>query len=199
MDRDDWDRRYAEKELVWSVEPNSFLVEEASGLTPGKAADLATGEGRNAIWLAERGWRVTAVDYSRVGLDKARQIAKARGVAVDWIEADLLEYEPAPGDFDLVIIFYLQLPWEWMHRVLHSASGAVAPGGTLLLVGHDRTNLEGGHGGPKDPGVLYTPDEVAGELSSLEIVEAARRRRDVETDDGTATAIDCLVRAVAKG
>jgi hypothetical protein len=86
-----------------------------------------------------------------------------------------------------------------MHRVLHSASGAVAPGGTLLLVGHDRTNLEGGHGGPKDPGVLYTPDEVAGELSSLEIVEAARRRRDVETDDGTATAIDCLVRAVAKG
>lgn len=197
MDRDDWDRRYAEKELVWSAEPNQFLVEEISDLAPGRAIDLAAGEGRNAVWLAERGWHVTAVDYSRVGLNKGRQIAQARGVDVEWVEADLLDFAPARGGFDLVLLLYLQLPWDWMRDVVHGAARAVAPGGTFFLVGHDRRNLDGGHGGPKDPDVLYTPREIAAELDELQVLEADRRQRSVETDEGVATAIDCLVRAVA--
>jgi len=197
VDRDDWNRRYTEKELVWSAEPNQFLVQEISELAPGRAIDLAAGEGRNAVWLAERGWRVTAVDYSRVGLDKARQIAKARGVDVEWVEADLLEFAPQPGGFDLVLLLYLQLPWNWMRDVVQGAARAVAPGGTFLLVGHDRKNLDHGHGGPKDPDVLYTPRELTAELGELQVIEADRRQRSVDTDEGSATAIDCLVRAVA--
>ncbi|MFD0328131.1 methyltransferase domain-containing protein [Streptacidiphilus monticola] len=79
MDAEDWDRRYAAEELVWSAGPNRFVAEELAGLTPGRALDLAAGEGRNALWLAEQGWRVDAVDWSAVGLDKARRAAAARG------------------------------------------------------------------------------------------------------------------------
>lgn len=198
MDRKDWDRKYAEKELVWSAGPNGFLVEEVSSLRPGTAADLAAGEGRNAIWLAQQGWQVTAVDYSPVAIDKGRRIARRLGVEVGWVTADLLDLDLGAGRFDLVALFYLQLPWEEMAEVLQRASRAVAPAGTLLLVGHDLTNLDGGHGGPQDPGVLYTPGQVAAELTTLRVKEAARRRRDVETDQGVATAIDCFVRAVAE-
>ena len=86
MDRDDWNRRYAEKELVWSAGPNLFLVEEIERLPARRAVDLAAGEGRNAVWLAEQGWQVTAVDYSRVGLDKGREIAKAPLATIDYAE-----------------------------------------------------------------------------------------------------------------
>ncbi len=196
MDRDDWNRRYAGSELLWSAEPNRFLVEEVSDLEPGDALDLACGEGRNAVWLAGRGWRVRAVDFSPVGLEKARTLATGRRVAVDWVQADVTEYRSAPAIFDLVIVFYLQLPKEGMRRALSLAADAVAPGGTFLLVGHDRTNLERGHGGPRDPAVLYTPEEIASGLGALRVVEAARRNRPVQTDTGERIAIDCLVRAV---
>ena len=199
MDRDDWNRRYAEKELVWSIEPNRFLVEETADLPPGRALDLAAGEGRNAIWLAEKGWRVDAVDFSETGLEKARRLAAARGVEIGWVLADVLEHEPPARAYDLVILFYLQIPWDEMRRAIGKAAGAVAPGGTFLLVGHDRTNLDDGWGGPKSPAVLYTPDQVAGELGDMTLCEAARRLRPTETEDGPQTAIDCLVRARAQG
>lgn len=195
MDRNDWNRRYAEQELLWSAEPNRFLVDEVASLPPGHALDLACGEGRNAIWLAERGWRVDAIDYSDVAIDKARRVGETRGVEVRWVRDDVESYVSS-SSYDLVIVFYLQLPWESMRGVIHRAAAGVARAGTFLLVGHDLTNLEKGHGGPKSPTVLYTPDDVAGELSELRVVEAARRLRPVETDDGIVNAIDCLVRAV---
>ena len=110
MDRHDWDARYAGEQLVWSAEPNRFLVAEVDGLTPGRALDVACGEGRNAIWLAEHGWTVTGVDFSTVALDKARRLAGARGVSVHWELADVTEYTPALEQFDLVIVMYLHLP-----------------------------------------------------------------------------------------
>ena len=91
MDRADWDERYAGSELLWSAEPNRFLVAETAGLTPGRALDLACGEGRNAVWLARRGWQVTGVDYSEVAIEKARRLASARKANVDWVVADLLD------------------------------------------------------------------------------------------------------------
>lgn len=195
MDREDWNRRFLKRDFLFTAEPNRFLVEEVGELAPGTALDVAAGEGRNAVWLAERGWRVTAVDFSSAGLEKAARLAASRGVEIDRVLADVLEYEPDPRGYDLVVMMYLQIPWEEMRRALRMAAGAVAPGGTFLLVGHDRTNLEKGHGGPRDPGVLYTPDEVAGELAGLRVVEAARRQRPVNDADGAAVAIDCLVRA----
>ena len=106
MDSNVWDERYAGDDLVWSAEPNRFLVAEVETLPPGRALDLACGEGRNAVWLAERGWDVTGVDFSKVGLDKARRLADARGVSVHWELADVTEYMPAPESFDLVIVMY---------------------------------------------------------------------------------------------
>lgn len=193
MRREDWDRRYEERELVWSAEPNRFLVSETEALPPGRALDLACGEGRNALWLAERGWRVTAVDYSGVALEKANRIAARRGVEADWVAANLLEYEPEPGAYDLVIVFYLQIPAGERRQVLAKAAGAVAPGGTFLLVGHDLRNLAVGWGGPSEASVLYTPDEIAADLPGLEIEKAERVYRRPE--DAERDAIDALVRA----
>ena len=160
-------------------------------MPPGRALDLACGEGRNAVWLAERGWEVTGVDFAAVGLDKARGLAIARGVESTWVEADLLDYAPPPEAFDLVVILYLQLPAEERSRVLRSAAPAVAPGGTLVVVAHDRSNLDHGHGGPQDPGVLATPEEVAADLDGLEV----ERADVVERRDGDLVALDLLVRA----
>lgn len=196
MDAEDWDRRYADRPWLWTAEPNLFLVSEVGEMAPGRALDLACGEGRNAVWLAERGWEVTAVDFSEVATGRARELASVREVAVDVVTHDLLSYRPDPQAFDLVIVFYLQIPAERLARVLRSAVDAVAPGGTLLVVGHDLENLERGHGGPSSPEVLYTPDGIAASLEPLRILEAKRVERAVETDEGMRTAIDTLVRAV---
>ena len=198
MDRQQWDERYAGAEFEWSVHPNQFAAAELAGLPPGRALDLAAGEGRNSVWLAERGWLVTAVDFSGVGLDKGRRLSAARGVAdgqVDWVVADLNDYEPARGAFDLVLIAYLQVLPALRARVLARAAAALAPGGTLLVIGHDQTNQTEGVGGPQSPDVLYTPEAIVAELPGLRIVRAERVRRVVARDGGQATAIDTLVRA----
>lgn len=195
MDREDWNRRYQGQPLLWSAEPNRFLVEEVEGLPPGRVLDLGAGEGRNSVWLAECGWHVTAVEFSGIAIDRARRIATARRVEVCWVQADLLEWQPPSASFDLVLMLYLHLPQRDLATVVGRAASAVAPGGTLLVIGHDRSNLEHGHGGPQDPTVLYSADELVDLLPGFELLEAGHRRRPVETDDGTVQAIDCLVRA----
>jgi SAM-dependent methyltransferase len=184
--------------LVWSAGPNRFLSEEVGGLPPGRALDLGAGEGRNAIWLAERGWDVTAVDFSRVGIEKGAEIARARGVAVKWVVEDLLNYNPEPGAFDLVILLYIHLPGEEWIQVLTSASSGVLPGGTLLVIGHDSANIANGVGGPQDASVLYNAAGVVSTLKGFDIIHAGQVLRPVATDDGERNAIDVLVRAVAR-
>jgi SAM-dependent methyltransferase len=195
MEREDWNRKHGEGGLLFGAEPNRFLVAEVGELPPGRALDLACGSGRNAVWLAARGWAVTGVDFSDVALEQARALAAERGVEVEWLEGDLVEWQPAGGAYDLVVVLYLQVPADERRRVLSSAAAAVAPGGTLLVVGHDLENLNGGYGGPKDARVLFTPDEVANELPGLAIEKAERVLRPVETEDGEVQAIDALVRA----
>ena len=197
MDSAGWDRRYEGRELVWTAEPNRFLVAEAEALAPGRVIDLACGEGRNAIWLAERGWQVVGADFSEVGLRKARELANRRGVNVEWVAADLLDYRPDPRAFDLVLVFYLQVPAAERRPILQAAAEAVAPGGTFLLVAHDSTNLPHGHGGPQDPAVLYTPDDVVDDLAGagLSVERAERVERPVHTPDGERIALDALLRA----
>jgi SAM-dependent methyltransferase len=195
VDRLAWDERYRSRDLVWGVAPNRFLAEEAAGLPPGRALDLACGEGRNALWLAERGWRVTGVDFSGVAVDRARSLATERGVEVDWVEADVVEWPPPPEAFDLVIVFYLHLPAALRRRVMGHAEAALAPGGNLLVVGHDSTNLTDGYGGPPDRSVLYGPDDLVADLDGLVIERAERVNRKVATEAGERIAVDVLVRA----
>jgi SAM-dependent methyltransferase len=165
--REDWDRRYAEVENLWSAKPNRVLVAEVAALEPGRALDLACGEGQNAIWLAERGWRVRGVDYSSVAIAKARARAERDGVDVDFVEDDILRHEPEAGAYDLVLLLYLHLTADERRSVLGLAGAALAPGGTLILLGHDLLNLTEGVGGPSDPGLLYTPDDIVAELDGL--------------------------------
>ena len=193
MRREDWDRRYAEVENLWSAKPNRFLVAEVAALEPGRALDLACGEGQNAIWLAERGWRVRGVDYSPVAIAKARARAHREGIDVDFVEDDLLRLEPEPGAYDLVLLLYLHLPAKEHRLVLERAGDALAPGGTLVVLGHDLLNATEGVGGPSDGSLLYTPDDVADALTGLEIEKAERVLRDV--GGAERPAIDCLVRA----
>ncbi|HET9123530.1 MAG TPA: class I SAM-dependent methyltransferase [Solirubrobacteraceae bacterium] len=192
-----WDRRYQTSELVWTAEPNRFLVAETAALPPGRALDLACGEGRNAVWLAERGWDVTGVDFSAVGIQKARALAERRGVQGHWVVGDLRSDELRGEAFDLVIIFYLHVPAAERLQIMRRAARAVAVGGIFLLVGHDRSNLEEGCGGPQNPEVLYGAADITEDIagSGLEIERAERVQRPVSTDEGERTAWDVLVRA----
>jgi 2-polyprenyl-3-methyl-5-hydroxy-6-metoxy-1,4-benzoquinol methylase len=193
MRREDWDKRYAAVENLWATRPNRFLVAEVAGLVPGRALDLACGEGQNAIWLASLGWEVTGVDYSEVAIAKANARAERDGVTVEFASADLVEYEPEHAAYDLVLVLYLHIPSAQRGAVHAKASAALAPGGTFLLVGHDRANLTDGVGGPSDPDLLYTADEIATELPGLEIEKATTVLRDVDGEDRDA--IDTIVRA----
>lgn len=196
MDAAEWDQRYTDQPWLWTAQPNVFLVEEVAGLPPGRALDLACGEGRNTVWLAERGWDVTGVDFSTVALGRARRLADDRGVAVALVHADVLTYRPSRRAFDLVVLLYLQLPPAPRHAVLSRAVEAVAEGGTLLVVGHDLDNLDRGAGGPRSPEVLYTVAELVAEVAPLRVVKSEQVRRGVDADGEIREAIDTLVRAV---
>lgn len=193
MDAHEWDTRYSATETMWSYEPNVFLVPRVEALRPGRALDLGCGEGRNALWLAARGWEVTAVDFSQVATDRGKSWAEQRGLSVDFEVADVIEYMPEPEAFDLVIVFYLQLPHDEVRQVLCHAVRALAPGGTLLVVAHDLDNLEHGVGGPPTADVLYTTELVTDELVGLQIIEAGLVNRPVSTREGERSAIDTLV------
>lgn len=194
MDAEGWNERYQGSDLVWSMGPNQFVEEVCATLSPGRAIDLAAGEGRNAIWLAERGWDATAVDFSDAAIDKARRIAERRGVAITAEVADLDRYVPDRAAYDLVVVAYLQLPDEQLGPILERAADAVAPGGVFVLVAHDLTNLEHGYGGPPSPDVLTTPERVVAAIGGRLVVERAEVvERDVGTDDGSRIALDTLV------
>lgn len=197
--REDWNARYAGSELLWTAEPNRRFASVVEGLEPGRALDLACGEGRNAVWLAEQGWRVTGVDFSDVALAKAEQLASGRGVEVEWVLADVLEYAPKRGAFALVAVLYLQLPHEELANVLRTAVDALARDGVLIVLGHDTTNLTEGYGGPRDASVLFTPENVVQHLQGLVVERAEKVPRTVTLEDGEATAIDALVRARRAG
>jgi SAM-dependent methyltransferase len=194
MDRAAWDERYAGKDLVWSAMPNRFLVDAVTGLEPGRALDLACGEGRNAVWLATLGWRVTGVDFSEVALGKARALAEHHEVTVEWVAADLTEWRPDPETFDLVAVVYLQPPPHLRALAWSIAAEAVAPGGRLVVIGHDSRNLTEGYGGPPHPDYLYTAGEVVAAVGAgFDVDRAETVLRPVETDEGVRHAIDNLV------
>ena len=202
MDSTGWDERYAAADLVWSAGPKIWVEAMTADLPPGRALDLAAGECRNALWLADRGWTATAVDFSAVALDRGRRLATERlgdrAEALTTIHADVVTWTPEPRGFDLVLVVYLHLPPAERVAVLESAAQAVAAGGTLLVVGHDLANLDGGVGGPQNPTVLCRPADVAADVepAGLQVQRADTVRRPVVAEDGsTRDALDLLVLA----
>jgi SAM-dependent methyltransferase len=194
VEREDWNRRFRERGLVHGGQPDPTVVAEVERLPPGRALDLGCGQGRNGAWLVRNGWTVTGVDFSDVALADARAAAPE----AEWIQSDLREYEPEASAYELVLYGFVQLPADERRTVLGRAAAALAPGGTLLVVGHDLLNLTEGWAGPTDPAVLFTPDDVAAELSGLTIERAERVRRSVTDEDGRPQVqVDAVVRAVA--
>ncbi|MGZ4617861.1 MAG: SAM-dependent methyltransferase [Frankiaceae bacterium] len=204
MDAGQWDARYTSSELVWGAQPNVFVAAELGGLAPGEALDVACGEGRNSIWLARRGWQAVGVDFSAEAIRRATRLAKEAGVAarVRFAVGDVVA-DPLPtGSFDAVVVAYLQLPAPQRRATLRKAAARLRPAGTLLVVGHDAANLTDGVGGPQDPAVLFTAQDVVADLADLPglVVERAEQvRRPVLTPDGQRSAIDALVRVHAAG
>lgn len=211
MDSAAWDARYAAADLVWSAEPNVFVARECVALPPGRAADVACGEGRNAAWLAGLGWEVEALDFSAVAVDKARALAERRGVA-DRVHARVGDATTwrSGAPLDLVVLCYLQLAPPDRTAAVRRAFEQLTPGGTLLVVAHDATNLAEGTGGPQDPAVLYAARDVLADLegTAYDVQHAGRVARSVTGTDPhgrgshptaptaatVRTAWDCLVR-----
>ena len=199
MSSDDWNARYAAVDLVWGPAPNRFVAAELAGLAPGRALDVACGEGRNAVWLAERGWRVTGIDFSEQAIDRARRLAADRGVDVTFSVGNVLTAPLESGAFDLVLISYLQLPPEERATVVRRVVTALAPGGTFFLVGHDLRNHDEGQGGPKNPSLLWTAAEITDELTARELVVERAGEVIREVEGARRPAIDTLVVARLPG
>jgi SAM-dependent methyltransferase len=202
MDSTAWNQRYADSELVWSAAPNIWVEQLTQDLPPGKALDIAAGEGRNALWLAARGWHVTAVDFSAVALQRAASLAEDRlgrdAGRLVTLEADVESWVPPARSFDLVLVVYLHLPRQQRSAIMGAAAQAVAPGGTLLVVGHDLENLTAGHGGPQDPLVLYRPSDLVADIEPAELIVVRGETVVRSLTDGQgqpAEALDALVLA----
>lgn len=178
MDARDWDDRYGEKPLLWSKGPNRFVVEDLEGLEPGHALDVACGEGRNAVWLAEQGWEVTGVDFSSVALERARRMAEEKEVEVRWVEADILDWDPGRR-FDLVLVAYVHLPERT--PLMQKAVSWVAPDGYLFLVGHDVATV--GVSGPPNPELLWNPERAEEAAGPLRVIRSERRSRQTDTGE----------------
>ncbi len=191
-----WDARHAARDPIESRHADPTLIEAVESLTPGAALDLGAGDGRNAVWLAGHGWRVTAVDFSAVAVERGRALAASSGVNVEWQREDLLAWTPPAAGFDLVVLMFIHLPTAERRAVYARAATAVAPGGTLLVVGHDRSNIRDGVGGPQDPDVLFSPADIVRDLPpELGVVRAVTVRRP---GSSAPAPIDAVVIAVHK-
>ena len=169
-----WDERHRQR--PFSTDPDPLVLEVASALPPGRALDLGSGAGRNSLGLAELGWTVTAVDFSRVALDQLGSAARERGMEVEVVQADLLQYDPPREAFQLCLLANIHLPEEQLAGVLEVAASSLAPGGHLLLIGH-HADAPGGHG-PRHAGLLYTEERISRLVpSKLEVVRLERHRR----------------------
>lgn len=195
-----WDTRHQAGDFEGEG-PNPTLVLGASGLSRGTALELAAGSGTNAVWLAAQGWRTTAVDWSPVGLANGRAKADAAGVSVEWLERNLFDWTPPARSFDLVAIVYLHVPPDERRPIYAGAAAAVAPGGRLRVIGHDRLNATEGEGGP-DPQRLFTADEIAADLlvadPSLEVERAEVVRRVPPPGRGPIDSLLIVRRPVSK-
>lgn len=200
-----WEARYRSSDQVWSGNPNPRLVEQVSDLAPGSALDVGCGEGADVIWLAARGWRVTGIDVSTVALDRAAHFAAQAGTDVagriTWEQADILSWDPAPRQFDLVSAQFIQLPVSLRESLHRRLAAAVRPGGTLLIVGHHPSDLETSAKRWKLVEFMYTAEQLTTVLDPADWqidVTATQARQAVDPDGQPMTIHDAVFRATRR-
>lgn len=206
MHANEWDDRYRQAReghdaRLWSALPAQLVQDTVALWQPGRALDLATGDGRNAIWLAGRSWNVVGLDFSAEAIAQAREHARNAGVDVDWLVADATTWQPEER-FDLVTVMYLHLPEALFRALLVRALGWLAPDGHLLVLGHDRANIAAGGPGPGNPDILYTPALLSSIVGPERVLRCETVSRDLTTDpespaDTGGTALDTILVATA--
>jgi SAM-dependent methyltransferase len=201
-DQEFWDERYQSAPSLWSGKPNHHLVAEAADLTPGVALDAGAGEGADAIWLAARGWRVTAIDISGVALGRAAGHAAAAGdtvaSAIEWLRADIQQWQPPERAYDLVTSQYMHMPGDSRRVVYGRLAAAVADKGTLLIVGHHPSDMRTTMPRPQQPELFFTGDDIAAELGSdgwEVITNTAAPRQATDPEGRQVTIHDTVFRA----
>jgi 2-polyprenyl-3-methyl-5-hydroxy-6-metoxy-1,4-benzoquinol methylase len=195
-----WDDRYGSADRIWSGQPNVQLVAQVAGLPPGEALDVGCGEGADAIWLAARGWHVTAVDVSGVALDRGARLAAAAGdqvaTRITWQQRDMLVWDPGPARYDLVSAQFMHLPRPAQDSMHTRLAAAVRPGGTLLIVGHLHDELHA-HIAPR----FRPAEEIAAELdpAAWQVILATAIERTGTGPDGEPVVLsDSVLRAVRR-
>lgn len=192
-----WDERYNTEEYVYGTNPNEFLRANINSIPKGKVLSLAEGEGRNAVFLAELGYEVTAVDSSMVGIEKGRQLAKSNGVKVEFIHADLASYELGQSQWDGVVSIFCPLPSS-VRRALHrKVMCGLKPGGVLLLEAYTPEQIKYGTGGGNNAELMQTKDSLVRELTGLNFQHLVELERDV-IEGIFHTGIGSVVQAIAR-
>ncbi len=197
-----WDERYRSSSNLWSGQVNPILVTESADLALGSALDVGCGEGADAIWLAEQGWQVTALDVSTVALGRgaahAKEVSAEVAQRITWLHTDLTEWVPSPASYDLVSAQFLHLPKEQRERLHRRLAESVAPGGTLLVVGHHPSDLQTTVPRPSLPGLLFAASDVVASLDAdqwVTQVDEARERQTLDPDGHPTTIHDAVLRA----
>ncbi len=174
-----WDARYSEDGYAYGTSPNGFLAEAAKHIPKGRVLCLAEGEGRNAVYLAEQGYEVTAVDSSAVGMKKAERLAASRGVSIKTVTADLADFVIEPDHWDGIVAIFAHLPAALRARVHRASVAGLRPGGTFVLEAYAPRQLEFGTGGPPTLELLMSLDDLRDELRGLEFIVARETEREI--------------------
>lgn len=201
-----WNERYGTRDSLWSGKPNANLVSQVSGLTPGDALDVGSGEGADSIWLAQQGWRVAGVDISTVALGRAAGHAAQAGPEIagriTWDQVDILSWEPGADRYDLVSVQYLHPPSAQRDPLVRRLAASLRPGGSLLIVGHHPSDLQTTIPRPALPDLFFTGDDIAALLDPADwdiVTNAAPGREATDPEGRVVTIHDTVIRARRRG
>lgn len=180
-----WDARYGAAEFIYGTAPNAYLASQAKRFAAGQRALVpGDGEGRNSVWLASLGLAVTAVDLSAAGVAKGKRLAEERGVSVDFVCADLTDWDWPVATFDVVAAIYLHLPPELRPRLHRAMAAALKPGGLLVIEAFTPDQLplqvQYGSGGPNRADMLFTADLLRADFAGCEPLELSEARIDLD-------------------
>ncbi|MCX7545622.1 SAM-dependent methyltransferase [Marinicella gelatinilytica] len=187
-----WDDRYNDEGYFYGVAPNDFLAAEYQAIPLGRVLCLAEGEGRNAVFLAEQGYQVTAVDASKVGLEKAKKLARDRGVEITTVQADLAEYQIEASSWHGIVSIFCHLPPKLRQRVHRAVADGLVLGGALVLEAYTPAQLNNNTGGPPSAELMMDAAMLKADFKALDIVHLAELKRDVIEGRGHTGAADVV-------
>ncbi|WKZ69539.1 MAG: class I SAM-dependent methyltransferase [Melioribacteraceae bacterium] len=171
-----WDERFAKEEYAYGKEPNTFFKQEIDKLNPGKLLLLGEGEGRNAVYAAKLGWEVDAVDWSEEGRKKAQKLADDNNVKINYILSDLSEYAPNENYYDAVGLIFLHLDPDLREKIHTKVNSTLRNGGVVILESYSKEQLLNTSGGPKNPDLLHSLEEIFSDFSDLEIISFSKEK-----------------------